>query len=238
MSQSLGQIKRVGISRNWTSFNVRWIDMFCVHYEFWNKGIGSALLNTLYVEHERNGDAACFFMKEGGPLKMPAIRSSSYAFRVIKNFDSLRLSPKIEPWTINNFLNYAQALPEKTNCFIHNNCGDKTKIFCYNGFRGRIIAAFVKGHEHDYEGHYPIIWSSGYLKHDALLDSEVNEAAKLLSEAAALSFNSPYIWMDARHVGKNSMANSDLWSYDGSYHMYAYHMDTGIYFNAEPFLIL
>jgi len=234
MSQQIGQIKRVGVSKKWSSFNVRWIDMFCVHPSFWNKGIGSALLNQITVEHKRVGDAACFFMKEEGPLKMPAIRSSTYVYRIINN---PVVQAKIESWTITNFLNYAQTIPEKTACIIHSNCGSKTKIFCYNGFRGRIIAAFIAGHEYDLDGVNPIVWNSGFLKHGELLDSEISDAAIALSDTAASEFHSPYIWMDSRHLGRSAI-EAGKWSHDGSYHMYAYHMDTSIYFNAEPFLIL
>ncbi len=234
MSQQLGHIKRIGVSKKWSPFDVRWIDMFCVHPTYWHKGIGSALLNKLDSEHRRINSAACFFMKEGSPLKLPAIRSSTYVYKIINN---PVVHSKVESWSIKNFINYAQTIPEKTACIIHSNCGSKTKIFCYNGFRGRIIAAFVAGHEYDYDGVKPIIWNSGFLKYGDFLDSEIADAANSLSDTAALEFNSPYIWMDARHVGRKAI-EAGHWSHDGSYHMYAYHMDTGIYFNAEPFLIL
>ncbi len=234
MSQQLGNIKRLGVSSKWSSFNVRWIDMFCVHPTNWHKGVGSALLNQITLEHKRIGDAACLFMKEGSTLKIPAIRSSNYVYKIISTPIK---NPKVESWSMQNFINYAQTIQGKTACIIHSNCGSKTKIFCYNGFRGRIIAAFVAGHEYDYDGIKPIIWNSGFLKYGDLLDSEISESAIALSDAAAIEFDSPYIWMDARHLGRKAIETGE-WICDGSYHMYAYHMDTGIYFNAEPFLIL
>lgn len=237
MSHQLGNIKRIGCSAKWSTFRVRWIDMFCVHPEYWNKGIGSGLLSQLDEEHKLIGDAACFFMKEGEPLKMmPSLRSSSYVYRIA----SSRSHPKVEEWTEDHFLTFVQTIREKSSCIVHNYWNRdhvKTKIFSYNGFRGRIVAAFVSSSEYDLDEEYPIVWNSGFFKHGDFMDSELNEAAIQLSDAAAAAFNSQYIWMDARHLGRKAIETGN-WSYDGSYHMYTYHMDTGIYFNAEPFLIL
>ena len=69
------------------------------------------------------------------------------------------------------------------------------------------------------------------------MDSEVCEAVTQLSAAAAYAFDSPFVWMDARHLGKD-IIEKGKWSYDGAYHLYAYHMDAGVYFNGDVFLII
>jgi GNAT superfamily N-acetyltransferase len=232
MSRSLGNIKRLGISSTWSSFRIRWIDMFCVHHNHWHKGIGSQLLHQLYKEHEAIGDYACYFLKEGSPLHMPALRSSFYLFR--------HADPKsdadIEEWTSQQFVTYAESLPpQKTNIFIHSSTITRqTKIFHYKGFRGSLIAAFHKCPEKHYEDYKPIIWCTGVLKFGELMDSEVDQAMLKLSDAASLHFNSPWIWVDGKHL----IHWQKHWQIDGAFHLYAYHMDTGIYFNGDPFLIL
>ncbi len=234
LSQPIGQLKRIGMSKSWTSWRARWIDMFCVHHSMWHKGIGSALLTAIHKEHEVIGEEVCFFMKEGEPLSMPSLRASRFVYRIVGSEESTN---KIEEWSADQFLTFAQTITTKSPCFIHSFPGNKTKIFCYRGFRGYIIAAFVDGHEKDFEGINSILWSSGLIKHGELMDSELVEAANQLSAAASKAFNSPYVWMDARHLGKDAIEKG-RWSYDGAYHIYAYHMDSGIYFNGDVFLII
>lgn len=232
MSRSLGNIKRLGISKSWSSFRIRWIDMFCVHHNHWHKGIGSQLLHQLYKEHEAVGDYACYFLKEGSPLNMPALRSSFYLFRYAEPKDNADM----EEWTSQQFVTFAESLPpQKSNIFIHSSkTTNQTKIFHYNGFRGSITAAFHKCPEKHYEDNKPIIWCTGVLKYGELMDSEVDQAMLKLSDAASLHFNSPWIWVDGKHL----IHWQKHWQLDGAFHLYAYHMDTGIYFNGDPFLIL
>jgi hypothetical protein len=232
MSQPLGPIKRLGVSRDWSSFNVRWIDMFCVHYSKWRQGLGSALLNQLYREHAAIGDHACIFMKEGSALPMPALRSSEYVFRYVMD-SSRSQSRDVEEWTPDQFITFAQTLPGKTNYFIHQRPGSRSKIFAYNGFNGTIAAVFVLGHEVHYEDRNPIVWCSGIVRSGQLMDAEEIEASKRLSEAASAAFNSPWIWMDGAQL-----RFGPEWIKDGPYHIYGFHMDTGIYMKAEPVLIL
>ncbi len=234
MSQPIGQIKRIGISKKWTPWRARWIDMFCVHHSMWRKGIGSALLTAIHKEHEEISEEVCFFMKEGEPLSMPSLRASRFVFRTVRRDE---MTNKVEEWTSDQFLTFAQTIITKSSCFIHSLAGNKTKIFCYRGCRGQIIAAFVDGYEKDYEGIKSILWCSGFIKHGQLMDSEVTEAAMQLSATAAYAFDSPYVWMDARHLGKD-IIEKGKWLYDGAYHIYAYHMDSGVYFNGDVFLII
>lgn len=235
MSQPLGQLKRIGVSKSWTTFRARWIDMFCVHHNMWHKGLGSDLLTAIHKENAALGQEVCFFMKEGSPLSMPSLRASTFVYRIVTKDE---ITSKVEEWTPDQLLTFAQTITTKSQCFIHSvTSGTKSKIFSYNGCRGRIIAAFVAGHERDHYGIKPILWNSGFIKHGELMDSEIAEAATQLSAAAAYAFDSPYVWMDSRHLGKD-VAEKGKWSIDGSYHMYAYHMDTGIYFNGDIFLIL
>ena len=65
------------------------------------------------------------------------------------------------------------------------------------------------------------------------MDAEEMRAATYLSNAAAAAFNSPWIWMDGRQLKMGPE-----WIKDGPYHIYAFHMHTGIYMKAEPLLIL
>lgn len=239
MSRSLGQLKRVGISTSWSSFRIRWIDMFCVHHNYWHQGIGSQLLHQLYKEHEAAGDYACYFLKEGSPLKMPSLRSSFYVYRYAKpstEVSSRTETGRTEVWTSQQFVTYAESLPpHKTNTFIHSLAtgSPSSLIVHYKGYKGTVTAAFHKCPEF-HEGQ-PIIWCTGVLKYGDLMDAEVDDAMLKLSDVASHNFNSPYIWVDGKHLvdwKKNG------WTYDGPFHLYAYHVDTGIYFNGDPFLIL
>ncbi len=233
MSQPLGPIKRLGISREWSSFRVRWIDMFCVHYSKWHQGLGSALLNELYREHAAIGDHACIFMKEGSALPMPSLRSSEYVFRYVLASNQNQQPRDIEEWTPDQLLTFAQTFSGKTNYFIHQLPGSRSRIFAYHGFNGTVAAVFVLGHEVHYEDENPIVWCSGIVRSGQLMDSEEIDASKKLSEAASAAFNSPWIWMDGAQL-----RFGPEWVQDGPYHIYGFHMDTGIYMKAEPVLIL
>jgi hypothetical protein len=234
MSRRLGQLKRVGISSSWSSFRMRWIDMFCVHHKYWHQGISSQLLHQLYKEHEAVGDYACYFLKEGSPLKMPALRSSFYVYRYAK--PAAIQTSRTEVWTSQQFITFAESLPpHKTNTLIHSLAtgSPSSLIVHYKGYKGTITAAFHKCPE-VCEGK-PIIWCTGVLKVGLLMDVEVDDAMLKLSDVASNHFNSPYIWVDGKHLvdwKKNG------WQYDGPFHIYAYHVDTGVYFNGDPFLIL
>ncbi len=232
MSQPLGPIKRIGVG-NWSSFQIRWIDMFCVHHSKWKQGLGSALLNTLYQEHQAVGDHACIFMKEGSGLPMPALRSSEFVFRYVLPAMAAEKNKSVEEWTSDQFLTFVQTLPSKTNYFIHQRPGNLSRIFAYNGFNGTIAAVFTEGHEVHYEDEKPIIWCSGIVRSGQLMDAEEVRAATYLSNAASGAFNSPWVWMDGRQLKMGTE-----WIKDGPYHIYAFHMDTGIYMKAEPLLIL
>ena len=91
----------------------------------------------------------------------------------------------------------------------------------------------MEGHEVHYEDDNPIIWCSGIVRSGQLMDAEEIDAASKLSEAASIAFNSPWIWMDGRQLKLGIE-----WIKDGPYHIYGFHIDTGIYTKAEPVLIL
>ncbi len=233
MAQPLGKIKRVGVSSSWSPFEVHWIDMYCVHPSQWHKGLGSALLHAIVNE----GAEACIFLKEGEPLKnsMPALRSSFYMYRYVAEAEES--STKIQQWSPIQLLTLAQSFPIgiKTPYFIHENAHTDSVVFAYNGFRGTVVAVFNKGHEVNYETNERIIWCTGILHTGSIMDAENNEAMLQLSAAASRHFNSPWVWMDGKHVRPQP---SSPWRTDGTYHLYGFHFDSGIYFNADPILIL
>ena len=233
IAQPLGRIKRVGLSHSWSSFDLNWIDMYCVHPTHWHKGLGSALLHAIVAE----GAEACIFVKEGGPLKssIPALRSSFYVYRRVAE----ECHREIEQWSPMEFITFAQSLPlnNPTSYFIHEEPTDPTNsvVLVYNCFRGRIIAIFNKSHEINYETNESMTWCTGILRTGQILDAENNEAMLKLSAAASRHFNSPWVWMDGKEV--NAPPDSP-WQIDGTYHLYGFHFDSGVYFNAKPLLIL
>ncbi len=239
MAQPLGRIKRAGVSTSWSNFNVHWIDFYCVNPLYWHQGVGSALLHAIV----REGAEACIFLKEGEPLKssMPSLRSSFYVYRHVSETEmEAEIEGRIIQWNSMQLSTFAQSLPIgiKTNYIIHEASSPTTStaIFSYNGFRGQIVAVFNKSHEAHFENeNKKLIWCTGLVRTGTLLDAEVNEAMLKLSAAAARHFNSPWVWMDGKHI--NPPPNSP-WRIDGTFHIYAFHFDSGIYFNADPVLTL
>ncbi len=232
MSAPLGNIHRLGIGT--TPFRVRWIDFFCVAPTNRGHGLGSALLHALLDEQIAINEPASLFLKEGAPLPIPALSTSSYVWRKVAEHERLTQLPEL--WTHDNLYGYAQTWHMPSKYFVNNHSStNNTVTYAWkNLYDKRIIISISESSQIHPEDGLPILWQTGYIAEPDVSEEDKAMAAKAVSFAAARHFGSHWVWMDARAIG----AEKGVWKADGYYHIYAFHMDTGLYLNAQPTLIL
>ncbi len=232
MSAPLGSIHRIGIGS--TTFRTRWIDFFCVDPRYRGRGLGSSLLHALLDEQKAIGEPASFFVKEGAPLSIPSFSTSSYVWRKINENETPRHQPEI--WTHDQLYTYCRTVVEPTKYFINSHCStNNTVSYAWrNLYNNRIIISISESAQVHPEDGLRILWQTGFIAEPGITEQDKAAAAKSISCAAARHFGSHWVWMDARAVG----TLAPLWKADGYYHIYAFHMDTGLYLNAQPTFIL
>ncbi len=233
MSAPLGTIHRLGIGS--TNFRARWIDFFCVAPQFRGNGIGSALLHALLDEQIAINEPASFFIKEGAPLNMPAFSTSSYVWRKIGEEETPRHQPEL--WTHDQLYTYCRTVVEPTRYFInsHSSTHNTITYAWKNLYNKRVIISISESAQIHPKDGLRILWQTGFISEPGITEEDKAMAAKAISCAAARHFGSHWVWMDARTIGSSER---EIWKADGYYHIYAFHMDTGIYINAQPTLIL
>ncbi len=233
MSAPLGSIHRLGIGS--TNFRTRWIDFFCVAPTHRSKGLGSALLNALLDEQKAIGEPASFFLKEGTPLNIPSFSTSSYVWRKIGEEEAPRHQP--EMWTHDQLYTYCRTVIEPTKFFINSHSPTHdTVIYAWrNLYNKRIIISISESAQVHPEDELRILWQTGFIAEPGITEEDKAMAAEAISCAAARHFGSHWVWMDARAIGTEEHG---IWKADGYYHIYAFHMDTGLYLNAQPTFIL
>ncbi len=233
MSAPLGSIHRLGVGP--TNFRTRWIDFFCVKPSHRGRGLGSSLLNALLDEQKAINEPASFFLKEGAPLNMPSFSTSTYVWRKVGENEMPRHQPEI--WTHDQLYTYCRTVVDKTRFFINSHCPtNNTVIYAWrNLYNRRIIISISESAQIHPQDRLRILWQTGFISEPGITEEDMAAAAKAISCAAARHFGSHWVWMDSRAIGTE---DGPLWKADGYYHIYAFHMDTGIYLNAQPTFIL
>lgn len=232
MSAPLGNIHRLGVGS--TPFRARWIDFFCVAPTNRGQGLGSALLHALLDEQMAINEPASFFLKEGTPLSIPSFSTSSYVWRKVGTEERIQHLP--ERWTHDQLYTYARTCTDSSKYFINSHSPtNNTIIYAWrNLYNKRIIISISESAQIHPEDGLRILWQTGYIAEPDVTEEDKALAAKTISFAAARHFGSHWVWMDGRTVGNER----SIWKADGYYHIYAFHMDTGLYLNAQPTFIL
>jgi hypothetical protein len=241
------------------NIKIRLIREFCISSNWRKKGLGSYLLLKIWDVLKEINEDSVLFLKEGASIPSAGIPlyNSSWIYKII-NIDQ-QLSSKCIILDTSQTKEILESFSKNYDLSIYNSFPPElhtdTIILHFKGFRGEILCAMTDAKQ-QING-IDIWYMTGWYVKGELLDSESCQAAEEFGKkiAAATAKKAVAVWLDEKVLPKKAAANSNIqkmlpipsniylkedsnWKKDGPFNWYSFQFTTGIYNDANLFLII
>jgi GNAT superfamily N-acetyltransferase len=189
--------------------DIRIVDCFCVHPEWRGKGVGDYLLHELH--HMMHHTPKAIFIKEGSPLPIISLYSSTYVYCELTNCKSSPYVTTIPLQLAHKLMDIHQQFRP---FFMLRSTTHNQTWKLYKRYGSHILCCVQNTYQRLCEKKIGII--KAWIESPGITDAMRIEASYQLSDSMYPQFD--MIWMDAQWIN----TYGDKWIQDGPFYWYTY----------------